>query len=185
MAKDQKNQRKTLIINPTLQRRLIQDVSKVPIMALIIGALVVSVNFWLVSRMAQASEVELPGLYGLVVSLTGLVFIISCCFILHSALRISNCIAGPLYRLRKAMEQVLSGDTDYTLQIREGDYLEEVMDIFNRLVTHFKSHQKNVSNLETDDVPMVSKNHKDECACADESRSFYQEEPDTHSVENK
>ena len=167
---DDKNRRKTLIVNPTLQRRLIADVAKVPIIALIAGLVIVAFEFWLIIRLAEAADLELLGIYGLMASLIGLLFILTCFVILHTAIRISNRIIGPLYRLRLAMERVLKDDMDFELKIRKGDYLVEIVDIFNAMIAHIRDQQKAGSAPAANAPEETGDNEADECSDADERK---------------
>ena len=125
--------RRTLIVNPVLQKRLIRDVSLVPILALIAGVAVTAVSFRLLLLDAVDAGITLPGVYPFLGCLAGFVFL-SAFVTLNMAARISNRVAGPLVRLHRAMERLGQGDFDCRIRFREGDYLEDTAEVFNRLV---------------------------------------------------
>ncbi|MGQ0644078.1 MAG: HAMP domain-containing protein, partial [Elusimicrobiota bacterium] len=49
------------------------------------------------------------------------------------ALFLSNRVAGPLYRLRKAIRQVAAGDLRHHVRLRKGDLLQETAAEFNAM----------------------------------------------------
>jgi sensor histidine kinase YesM len=57
-------------------------------------------------------------------------------FLAWMALRISNRIAGPLYRLRKEMLRTAQGGALTHLKFRDGDYFEELADAYNEQMKH-------------------------------------------------
>ena len=54
-------------------------------------------------------------------------------FVLYDALKITHRIAGPIYRLRKAMGKILAGETVGAVRFRDGDYFHEIAEEFNRV----------------------------------------------------
>jgi signal transduction histidine kinase len=54
-------------------------------------------------------------------------------FILLYGLYLTNRIAGPLYRLKKQMENLLEGKDAEDLQFRKNDFFKEFSGLFNRL----------------------------------------------------
>jgi methyl-accepting chemotaxis protein len=52
---------------------------------------------------------------------------------------VSHQIAGPLYRLRKAMEQLSEGDFKVEIKLRSNDQLKELVDTFNTMVRKLKA----------------------------------------------
>lgn len=47
---------------------------------------------------------------------------------------ISHRIAGPLYKLKKAMEDVAKGNFDLRISFRQNDHFKDVQDTFNEMV---------------------------------------------------
>jgi nitrogen fixation/metabolism regulation signal transduction histidine kinase len=66
--------------------------------------------------------------------------IVSAIVVVQQALRFSNRIAGPSYRLIKSMQQVCSGDVSFRVKLRKGDLLGEVADAFNELLDWLNLH---------------------------------------------
>jgi methyl-accepting chemotaxis protein len=52
---------------------------------------------------------------------------------------VSHQIAGPLYRLKKAMEQLSEGDFKVEIKLRKADQLKELADTFNTMVKKLKA----------------------------------------------
>jgi len=50
------------------------------------------------------------------------------------ALYMSNQIAGPLYRTKLCMERVARGDVGFQLKFRQGDFLNDIPEVFNGMV---------------------------------------------------
>jgi hypothetical protein len=47
---------------------------------------------------------------------------------------IAHRVVGPLYRLRRAMQDLANGQAVWPLRLREGDFLTELRDDFNRML---------------------------------------------------
>lgn len=52
---------------------------------------------------------------------------------------VSHQIAGPLYRMKKAMEQLSEGDFKVEVKLRSSDQLKELADTFNTMVRKIKA----------------------------------------------
>lgn len=139
MTTNQTDKRTTLIVDPAVQRRLMWDVIKVPTIALAVGTVMVIASFWIILKEAKSAGVELPGIYIVIVSLMGLVFISSCYVTRYTAIRLTNRIAGPLNRLKTAMEQVQRGDTSCRLTFRKEDYGADIAESFNQLLAYLET----------------------------------------------
>jgi nitrogen fixation/metabolism regulation signal transduction histidine kinase len=157
-----KNRRKKLIINPTLQRQMIKDMVKIPILTLTICTILVASSFWAVLPDFESLETTFPGIYkvmfGLLLSVVCLVFLSSLFITMVAATRISNRVAGPLYRLTTAMEQILKGEDHVKITLRKGDYLEDIVDNFNRFLScleeqHGSSSQESSTEDTMEDKP--------------------------------
>jgi len=59
-----------------------------------------------------------------------------------SAILVSHKIAGPLVRVKKALRQMIDGDYNIFLRLRERDQLKDVADQINKLAASLK--RKNV-----------------------------------------
>jgi nitrogen fixation/metabolism regulation signal transduction histidine kinase len=143
------NRRQVLIIDQNLQHRLIKDISRFPIIALMVGMLIMAVNFRLMVDVAFAEELQMSGIYGFIACMVGYVFL-ACYVTLSQATRLSHRIAGPLYRLHKAMEQLEKGDLNCKFTLRDGDYLTDTAELFNRMVTHLQHEDHPVKTKDRD-----------------------------------
>ena len=61
--------------------------------------------------------------------------------ILVDVLRVSNRIAGPVYRLRRCIEEAANGDYVTRVQFRDDDYWQDMAENFNALLTRVKQLQ--------------------------------------------
>jgi hypothetical protein len=62
------------------------------------------------------------------VSIVGLLFI-------YDAIKFAHRIVGPLYRLRQTIKGVTAGEEVAHIRFRKGDFLEELRDEFNEMLT--------------------------------------------------
>jgi nitrogen fixation/metabolism regulation signal transduction histidine kinase len=79
---------------------------------------------------------QLQILVGLVV---GAVLLGHIAFVVVLGLRSSLKVAGPIYRLKKAMAEVESGNLSVRIRLRQGDQLTEVAEAFNRMADTLKA----------------------------------------------
>lgn len=147
MFKKKDSRRRTLMVNHSFQHRLIKDVSRTPLIALMAGMLIMAFCFRNMIQDAVDSGVRLNGVGLFVGCMTG--YALLACFVtINLAYRISNRIAGPVYRLHKSMEQFKNGDTDCMIKLRDGDYLVETAEMFNQMVTEIENKDKVPSSSE-------------------------------------
>lgn len=52
----------------------------------------------------------------------------------------SHKVAGPLYRMRKSLQDMAANNTLVPITFRQGDYFQDVKDSFNQLVEKLKSN---------------------------------------------
>jgi hypothetical protein len=53
--------------------------------------------------------------------------------IAYDLLTLTNRFAGPVFRLRREMQRLTSGEESYPLSFRDGDYWMEMADLFNQV----------------------------------------------------
>lgn len=134
------NRRKKLVINKPLQRRIIVGVTIVPMIVLIGATVAVALLTGQVLDEARIAEQSLPTLGSLFISL--FLFIVAAgATVVISALRYSNRIAGPMYRLCKSMKEVREGDLSFIVKLRKGDELTEIADELNAMIRWLREHQ--------------------------------------------
>lgn len=128
-------QRRTLVVNHPLQRRIVKDIGLLPLTVLVVGTLVLGVLLRDLEREAHEHALALRSATPLLCGLVG--FVLTCSFVmLTQALRISNRVAGPQVRVRQVVDDVLAGNTAMRVHIRGNDYLHETAADINRLILH-------------------------------------------------
>jgi nitrogen fixation/metabolism regulation signal transduction histidine kinase len=55
---------------------------------------------------------------------------------------ITHRIAGPVYKIERKLEQVLQGDENTQIRLRQGDELQELADKINVLITRYQELRK-------------------------------------------
>lgn len=132
MLGKEKDRRRTFLINKPLQHRLIKDVCRAPMIAMTVGMILMALSFRLMMSETDAGGVDPTKVY-IFIGCMSFFVLLAYYMILRIAILISNRIAGPVYRLHKAMEQLHEGDMNCRINLREGDYLSETARMFNHL----------------------------------------------------
>lgn len=127
------DRRRTLIVNESVQRRIIAAVILVPTVGLAMSTVIVAVFCRRLLAETMNAETELPSVVPLFVSVLAF-FVIASFVVAIQGLRFSHRIAGPCYRLCRSMERVRQGDIGFRVTLRKGDYLTEVAAEFNSLL---------------------------------------------------
>jgi len=139
MEKPIRNRRRQYIINKPVQKRIIFTVSFIPVVGLVGATLAVAVLAGKVLEEARSVDENLPTLGPLFIAL--LFFILSTGgVVILQAMRYSNKIAGPMYRLVKSLQRIREGDLEFTVKLREGDELTELADELNRHIQWLVQH---------------------------------------------
>jgi hypothetical protein len=162
------SRRKILIIDHALQHQFIRDVCRFPIIALMVGMLIMAVNFRFMIVGAVTDGVNMPGIWGFIGCMVGYVFL-ACYVTLNMATRISHRIAGPLYRLHKSIELLQKGDLDCKIKLRDKDYLMETADMFNQLVDTMEKGWKPLSPEKSSSEEEEEKSEKELVGAGSES----------------
>ena len=100
------------------------------------GLLIMATSFRLLIHDAVQAGLILNGIANFIGCMVGYV-LLACYITISLAYRLSNRIAGPIYRIQKGMEQLKNGEY-CEVKLRKGDYLPEVADAFNELVEHVR-----------------------------------------------
>ena len=95
--------RKKVIVLREAQKRIILAVSLFPALSLAMATMLIAVFCRKLLGEATRTDVDLPSLVPLFLSVLGLA-LVSCLIILNQALRFSNRISGPAYRVVKTLE---------------------------------------------------------------------------------
>ena len=125
--------RRTLVVNPRTQRRIVYAFSLVPTLGLTLCCVIVAIFARKVLGEAVRADAELPSLVPLFLSLLGFV-VVSAIVVLVQALRFSHRVAGPTYRLCKSLQRIRTGDVSFRVHLRAGDHLEEIAVEVNHLL---------------------------------------------------
>lgn len=125
-----RNRRKKLVVLQQMQSRIIKETTLFPLVALTILTITLTVFSRRLMAEAAAEEVVLPTLEPLLASVICLTagFAIT---ILYVALRFSQRIAGPTYRITQSLKDVQEGKLDLRIKLRDGDFLEEIAQELN------------------------------------------------------
>ena len=134
-----RERRRKLVVNQAAQKRIVFAVSLFPAISLAIATMVIAIFCRKLMGEAARSEVVLPSLVWLLASTLGF-SIVSILIILNQALRFSNRVSGPAYRMCKSFEQIRSGDVSFRVKLRKGDHLTEVADSLNELLAWLEAH---------------------------------------------
>ena len=134
-----KNRRRTLIVNKEAQRRIVMAISLFPAISLALATMIIAVFCRKLLGEAERADASLPSLVPLFFSVLGFV-LVSGLIVFHQAVKFSNKIAGPSYRLMRAFAHVKDGDFTTRIGLRKGDHLVELADAFNDFVEWLKEH---------------------------------------------
>ncbi|MEX0938361.1 MAG: hypothetical protein WDZ59_10925 [Pirellulales bacterium] len=62
--------------------------------------------------------------------------------VLIDAVRMSNRFAGPMFRLRQAMNQLANGEVVEPLKVRDDDYWSDIVESFNRIAAQLQDAEQ-------------------------------------------
>lgn len=131
----EQNKRRKILVDPQFQVRLAFWASILAAVEVMVGSVAVMAvaltSIWVPVARESGFFYKFVGVIALVVlGATAVNFMI--------ALLVSHKIAGPVYRLKKSMEQVSAGDLSLLIKLREGDELQELKDSFNEMVNSLR-----------------------------------------------
>ena len=134
------SRRRIWIVNPSLQYRF-TGILLAAIVVMWAGALAsVYLAIWITLRTLDASSspsaVSQLGLVGIIVT-TELLLIAP--IVVWIGIRWTHRVAGPLVRIKWALEQMAQGRFDLHLTLRKGDSLVELADTVNALAASLRS----------------------------------------------
>ncbi|MFQ5503554.1 MAG: HAMP domain-containing protein [Planctomycetota bacterium] len=139
MQKSFQNRRRRYIVNKPVQNRIIFTISFMPILGLVGATLAVAILAGRVLDEARSVDENIPTLGPLFIAM--LLFILSSGgVVVLQAVRYSNRIAGPTYRLVKSLERVMEGDLNFRVKLREGDELTDLAEALNRHIDWLQEH---------------------------------------------
>lgn len=119
------NRRRRLIVNKSLQSRIIFATAWAPGLCLAVTSLLLGIFCARLSNEALQADVELPSVVP--------IFITSVCFMLiatgymlFGALKFSHRIAGPMYHINRVLREVQRGNAGSRIHLRKDDFLKEL-----------------------------------------------------------
>ena len=134
-----KNKRKTVIVDPRLQLRIILATSlpMVACLALALGGDVLLQHLAASGRIANdATILGMPrhrvGLF--------LLFVSASMWQLVSALLVSQKVAGTSYHIKRILREFLAGDPSARVRLRSSDYQHDLADAINAFLEKMDSH---------------------------------------------
>ena len=130
-SKQNVNRRRTKVVMRDMQSRLIRETSLIPLVGLTVLAVTVTELGRRVIGEASAALVELPHLDNLLIAVAVMTSLVVGA-VLYVAFRFTHRVAGPSYRLIESLKRVQRGDVDFQIRLRNGDFLTEVADEFNK-----------------------------------------------------
>lgn len=133
------NRRRKLLVNAPVQNRIIRSISWPPALVLSFTTLVLCVYCRNLADEALMARVELPSLVPIFVTVISFLFV-ALGYVILNALKISNRIAGPMYRLRKTLEDVKAGDFTSRATLRDSDFLKVFADDLNEFLDWLEEH---------------------------------------------
>lgn len=137
MPRSMPNRRKTIIVNPQLQRRMIMTLSVAPAIGLSLAMLAVCYFSYELYREAIVFDMRLEGLMPLFLCMSAFV-LVSTVFLVWSlvtnSVKISHLVAGPAFRICQSIKQIRGGNIGFKIALRKGDFLTEIRDELNLLL---------------------------------------------------
>ena len=131
------SQRKILVIDPRLQfRYLVLPLVVTVTTGACLFALFVMQAQTLKSMVHQDQELlqEIGSVQLMAALAVCAVLLLHIALIVWIGLTASHKVAGPVYRLKKAMREVADGNPGVRIALRQGDELKEAADLFNRMM---------------------------------------------------
>jgi hypothetical protein len=133
------NRRRTVLVNPEMQRRMVLGVSAVPVLILLAAA---TGTLWY--GLSLMSDLETAGVPVESVGIAIATMLIGLCAagvaIVVRSLHGSHQVAGPLYRLVTSIRRIRDGELDFRVKLRDGDAFVELADELNLLLDWLRAH---------------------------------------------
>ena len=134
-----KNRRRQIIVNKRYQNRIVFAISWPPALCLALTSVAVGVFCWNLSVEALETDVELPSLVPLFMTTIGFL-VLAAGFQFFSALKFSHSLAGPTVNIARILKNIRSGDLSARVQLRQGDFVQDVADEINGLLDWLEDH---------------------------------------------
>lgn len=140
------NQRRVFLINPKMQLAFLAYSIGIAFVVSTVFYAATAYFFWKFRRMGQSlglpSDHSLFQLLGDQQNAMNWIFIVVCAVstvvLCVGGLWLSLRLAGPLYRLRRHMQDVAEGKTTDDVKFRQKDYFPELAEAFNRVMARVR-----------------------------------------------
>lgn len=151
-------QRRTYFVDKKVQGDLLFRIARYWMLSVVVVGALTILGWMFVSpgmgALVQLRQ-ELPMLFGgLVVAL--LVSMAVLPVILYDLLKLTNRFAGPMVRLRRAMQQAAAGEHVEAVHFRDHDYWQEFADAFNQLNERLQTLEKSSEQAELGELTHAS-----------------------------
>ena len=136
--------RRIFIVDRTMQSDF---VVRTVIVMLLFSAAVMAMMFWSIHRyttLPLSQEVVEAVRYATLS--TGIVFVLALAFASCFFIYMSHRIAGPAYRLKRVMSDLMRGDYASRARLRKADYLKDVAAWINRLAEDLETRRERVES---------------------------------------
>jgi hypothetical protein len=133
MTQHYQNRRRRLVVNGPVQARLILSTTMLP--AVTLGLVAVMTAIWCknITDQATAAGIELPDLMPFFWALVAFE-IGAAIFLVGASLRASLRVVGPVVNICRSLGRIRTGDLDFAVKLREGDFLGEIETEINLLL---------------------------------------------------
>lgn len=146
MAEQKKYKRSQYIVEKNIQYRYVELILINLLIFFIITVAVIYFSGWreLIQKLSNVyPQAMMVGILNKIYLRLWIGFLLLLPIAFISAILASHKIAGPLVRIKRSLNQMISGDYNLTVKLRKGDHLQDVAELLNKLVASIKN-KKNV-----------------------------------------
>jgi methyl-accepting chemotaxis protein len=133
------NRRHKVIVNKTLQHRLILTTMWIPCLCLSMSSVLLAMFCQRLYTEATLSEAELPSIVPVFLSSVGFVVLATVFTVIHGV-RLSQRIAGPIVNIGRTLGRVTDGESSARVHIRRADLLTDAADHINGFLDWLEEH---------------------------------------------
>ncbi len=94
----------------------------------------------------------------------------------YDLLKVTNRFAGPVFRLRREMQRLVDGESEYPLSFRDGDYWIEMADVFNEIRDELHKLRE--------EKAIIARIREEEINAASQEQLFVDDEDDQESSDD-
>lgn len=146
--RDFDEKRYTYVIDPDLQFRFL--FTWFGMLLLYIALVIASFYFTMEYFVGQITDYNLQKVLAQIFRYNSVfVIFLTVLFGMFSIL-ISHKIAGPAYNICRSINRMMKGNFDFTVQLRQSDYLKQIADHLNDLLSYLRNRKESVSAVYED-----------------------------------